>query len=100
MTQGDETMVAITYAQLPKSVKKGQRILVQAIGDGRDGGQGGANSSAPNEPDPCPLLADEGFRGSAMCCQDGTVILIVEECGDDYVMCKAWKNMKNHGFEI
>ena len=27
--QGDETMVAITYAQLPKSVKKGQRILVQ-----------------------------------------------------------------------
>ena len=29
--QGDETMVAITYAQLPKSVKKGQRILVQEI---------------------------------------------------------------------
>ena len=27
--QGDENMVAITYAQLPKSVKKGQRILVQ-----------------------------------------------------------------------
>jgi hypothetical protein len=43
-----------------------------------------------------PLLADEGF-GSAMCCQDGTVILIVEECGDDYVMCKAWNN---HSFEI
>lgn len=25
-------------------------------------------------------------------CQDGTVILIVEECGDDYVNCKVWKN--------
>ena len=39
-TQGDETMVAITYAQLPKSVKKGQRILVQdrakgMVADGR-----------------------------------------------------------------
>ncbi|CAL1163333.1 unnamed protein product [Cladocopium goreaui] len=52
--KGDETMVAITYAQLPKSVKKGQRILVQ----------------------------------------DGTVILIVEECGDDYVMCKVVNNCK------
>lgn len=41
--------------RLPKSVKKGQRILVQ----------------------------------------DGTVILIVEECGEDYVMCKAmfWNRM-------
>ncbi|CAK9041383.1 Pyruvate kinase (PK) [Durusdinium trenchii] len=50
-------MVAITYAQLPKSVKKGQRILVQER-------------------------------------QDGTVILIVEECGDDYVMCKVVNNCK------
>ena len=29
MCQGDESMVAITYEQLPKSVKPGQRILIQ-----------------------------------------------------------------------
>jgi len=52
--KGDENMVAITYSQLPKSVKKGQRILVQ----------------------------------------DGTVILIVEECGEDYVMCKVVNDCK------
>jgi len=52
--KGDENMVAITYSQLPKSVKKGQSILVQ----------------------------------------DGTVILIVEECGEDYVMCKVVNDCK------
>ena len=75
------------------------------VGDGRDGG-GGIRWSRQQcylavtvaQMNPLsPLLADEGFRGSAMRCQDGTVILIVEECGDDYVMCKAWNN---HGFEI
>jgi len=74
------------------------------VGDGRDGG-GGIRWSRQQcylavtvaQMNPLrPLLADEGF-GSAMCCQDGTVILIVEECGDDYVMCKAWNN---HSFEI
>ncbi|CAJ1336448.1 unnamed protein product [Effrenium voratum] len=52
--KGDENMVAITYAQLPKSVKKGQRILIQ----------------------------------------DGTVILIVEECGEDHVNCKVVNSCK------
>eukprot|EP00441_Pelagodinium_beii_P038980 CAMPEP_0197647358 /NCGR_PEP_ID=MMETSP1338-20131121/25045_1 /TAXON_ID=43686 ORGANISM="Pelagodinium beii, Strain RCC1491" /NCGR_SAMPLE_ID=MMETSP1338 /ASSEMBLY_ACC=CAM_ASM_000754 /LENGTH=457 /DNA_ID=CAMNT_0043221135 /DNA_START=70 /DNA_END=1443 /DNA_ORIENTATION=+ len=52
--KGDESQVAITYGQLPQSVKPGQRILVQ----------------------------------------DGTVVLTVEESGDDYVMCKVLNNAK------
>jgi len=47
-------MVAITYKQLPSSVKPGQRILVQ----------------------------------------DGTVVLHVTECGEDFVMCKVANNAK------
>jgi len=47
--KGDESMVAITYKQLPSSVKPGQRILVQ----------------------------------------DGTIVLHVTECGEDFVMCKV-----------
>jgi len=52
--KGDESMVAITYKQLPSSVKPGQRILVQ----------------------------------------DGTVVLHVTECGEDFVMCKVANNAK------
>lgn len=34
-------------------------------------------------------------KGQRILVQDGTVILIVEECGEDYVMCKAmfWNRM-------
>eukprot|EP00441_Pelagodinium_beii_P042008 CAMPEP_0197635458 /NCGR_PEP_ID=MMETSP1338-20131121/11267_1 /TAXON_ID=43686 ORGANISM="Pelagodinium beii, Strain RCC1491" /NCGR_SAMPLE_ID=MMETSP1338 /ASSEMBLY_ACC=CAM_ASM_000754 /LENGTH=441 /DNA_ID=CAMNT_0043207509 /DNA_START=61 /DNA_END=1382 /DNA_ORIENTATION=+ len=52
--KGDESMVAITYKQLPESVKPGQRILVQ----------------------------------------DGTVVLHVTECGEDFVMCKVANSAK------
>merc|ERR1740138_1499604 len=52
--KGDESMVAITYKQLPSSVKPGQRILVQ----------------------------------------DGTVVLHVTECGEDFVMCKVANSAK------
>merc|ERR1711988_259123 len=52
--KGDESMVAITYKQLPESVKPGQRILVQ----------------------------------------DGTLVLTVTECGEDFVMCKVANNAK------
>ena len=40
-------MVAITYAQLPKSVKKGQRILVQDPVSEVLGNPGGSKKDAP-----------------------------------------------------
>lgn len=51
---GDESMVAITYAELPSAVKPGQRILIQ----------------------------------------DGTLVLMVKEVGEGYVMTTVQNNCK------